>query len=153
MKQNPLFIDSTKIQGDSIKVQFELKNLLLYDGETLHLKLYEAPQKQLHERQMEYEDKFWTTKIFLRHKNQILFQYFIKKGDRVLFQSPVHQQLSCYVVESLWEPDFQESSLDQELEKHLQDSRAFHPYSLAKSASRMDDPKLSLGGLVKKWGF
>lgn len=101
---NPLFVDSTKFAGDGIRTQFELGKLILYDGEKAFAKVINLdghPQiVPLHENQ----PTVFSGSIYLRHQEEIRFQFFIKREDRILFRSSEYRGRAAYLISETWEP-------------------------------------------------
>lgn len=101
---NPLFVDSTKFAGDGIRTQFELSRLFLYEGERAIAKVVNLDGHSqivpLHENQ----SLSFSGSIYLRHQEEISFQFIIKKEDKELFHSAEYKGRATYLISETWEP-------------------------------------------------
>lgn len=101
---NPLFVDSTKFAGDGIRTQFELAGLILYEGEKVHAQVVNGNDHQqivpLHENQV----GIFSGSIYLKHQEEIRFQFIIKNEDKILFMSAERTGRATYLITENWEP-------------------------------------------------
>ena len=145
MKENPLFVDSTKTRGDNIKVNFELSNLLLRDDERLILKVIEEPQGRQHEVLMRSQDNLYTARLFLQHQNKIKFQFVVLKDDKVELVSPAFDDRAHYIIESLWDVARSKQLIfDKKSQTENKDHRVYQQFQ---------ENKTLLGNLIKQWGL
>lgn len=141
-KANPLFIDSTKMTGDSIGTQFELSRVALYEDEELFVlitnSLGEVTQMPLKiNADLNYQTKAW-----LRHQKSFSYQYVIeKKGTRFL-QSVSKQARAQYAIIDIWEPVLAEPG--------ALPARQAEP---AISPGNIPDHVKSVASLMEKFGF
>jgi|GEM_PF-2089890 len=103
-KSNPLFVDSTKVRGDLIASQIELRNAMIYDDEQLFV-LVTNHQGMTTRTQMKVLDyRSYDAKVHLNHQTHITFQFVIEKQGKILWLSAQHTGRAQYVVVEVWEP-------------------------------------------------
>jgi hypothetical protein len=145
MRENPLFIDSTKSRGDNIHVHFELNDVFLYEEEILLLKIVDEVQKRHHEIELKNHQGIYSAKVFLPHMNRIKYQYVVLKNSQVKFFSVVYEGIVNYVFEDSWRPAFLIPLLfDQPLTPSANDSNIYDQFK---------ENKNLLGNLIKHWGL
>lgn len=104
-KSNPLFVDSTKLQGDAIGSQFELTKVLIYDDEALavivtnHLGSSQRVLMKFNENVGHYE-----ARALLNHQKSITYQFVIERSGRRILQSAPKQTRAQYAILEEWEP-------------------------------------------------
>lgn len=145
MKENPLFVDSTKTRGDNINITFEVQDILLRDGEFLLLKVIEDPQGRQHEIPLRFKDGIWSGKTFLQHKNKIRYQFVVLSEKQILFASPIYEGSVNYLIEARWE-------LERPL-KLLFDKIKTPEARQEKVYEQFQENKTLLGNLIKQWGL
>lgn len=103
-KANPLFVDSTKLQGDCIGTQFELNNILVYDDEVLAV-LVRNHQDKTVRKIMEYSDgSTFEARVLLSHQKPITYQFVVEKDGKVTYQSEAYSGRAQYAIISDWQP-------------------------------------------------
>ncbi len=144
MRENPLFVDSTKTRGDNINACFELKNLVIRENERIILKIVEDPQNRQHEIQMRSKDELWMTRVFLQHKNKIKFQFVVINETKTVVCSPIYDNLVNYLIETDWEHSTNMNLLFNKKEASEQQSKGYQDFQ---------ENKTILGNLIKQWGL
>ncbi len=145
-KNNPLFVDSTKLPGDLIPCHVELKKILLLDGEHLSLHLLNH-EGQLIKKEMEpSEQNCFETRLHLNHQTQIHYQFVIEDENKEeIFKSQVYTERAQYALVEDWEPCADKPSLP------TMNSPKTEP-TLSGSTWRRE-PTPSYRELMEKWGF
>ena len=145
MKHNPLFVDSTKVHGDSVPTIFELYRIFLYEGEKVYLYVEES-NGNFHREVLKFNEKnqCWSTYLYLAHQTRVRFQYIIKNNDEVVFKSQQYSDLAKYNLETQWSP-----CLDVELLEPKKDT--FKPKRKEFVANGYSSSHLEK--IIKKWGF
>ncbi len=142
-KSNPLFVDSTKMTGDSIGTQFELSAVGLYEDEELFVlitnQLGEVTQMPLKLN----GDGNYQTKAWLRHQKSFTYQYVIEKSGQRFLQSVPKQARAQYAILDKWDPVLAEPGAIPAREVEL---------ATAAPANIPDHVK-SVASLIEKFGF
>lgn len=142
-KANPLFIDSTKMTGDSIGTQFELSGVAIYEDEELFVlitnSLGEVTQMPLHIN----GDFNYQTKAWLRHQKSFTYQYVIDKGGQRFLQSVAKQARAQYAILDSWEPVLAEPGALPAREAE----------TAAPSPANIPEHVKSVASLMEKFGF
>lgn len=163
MKNNPLFVDSTKFHGDVICTQIELKNVILHDGEALFVMITNhkdvsrrLPMKSLDERTYE-------ARIHLNHQTPVTYRYVIEKDGERVFQSANMKARAQYALIDLWEPNFEETQEEEiliaaavEAVPMNTESPAEAPVSVpaeTRPVSRVRETSMNVRDIIEKWGF
>ncbi len=103
-KANPLFIDSTKMTGDSIGTQFELSGVGLYEDEEIFVLITNALGEVTQMPLKMNADCNYQTKAWLRHQKSFYYQYVIEKNGQRFLQSVAKQARAQYAILDKWEP-------------------------------------------------
>jgi hypothetical protein len=103
-KRNPLFVDSTVLHGDRIGTQIELKNIFLYDNETVFVvvtlkegETQRVPMKVLN-------DTTYQARVWMGHQKTVSLRFVIEKKGREVLQSATYQSRAKYAIIENWEP-------------------------------------------------
>lgn len=141
-KANPLFIDSTKMTGDSIGTQFEVSRVAVYENETLVVlitnHLNEVTRTPLNiNADLEYQTRVW-----LGHQKTFTYQFAIEKGGQRILQSVPKKARAQYAILEKWEPVLAEPDAVVEAEAGMTDLQTTIPEH-AKTVAR----------LIEKFGF
>lgn len=110
-KTNPLFVDSTKMTGDSIGTQIELSRIALYEGEVLkvivtdHMSEVTSMEMNLNE-ELNYQARVW-----MRHQKSFTYQFVIEKDQRRILQSAPKQVRAKYAILDQWTPVLAEENI------------------------------------------
>lgn len=104
MKNNPLFVDSTKFHGDLISTNIELRKVILFDEESLFVvvKNHQGVTRKL---PMKLNEDFnFEARIHLNHQTAVTFQFLIEKGGQRVFSSPIRDSRAQYALIEEWRP-------------------------------------------------
>jgi hypothetical protein len=143
-KANPLFIDSTKMIGDSIGTQFEVSKIALYEGEGLFVLITNHLGTVTRMPMVLNEELNYQTKVWLAHQKQFSYQFVIEKDGQRILQSAPQKNRAKYAILEKWEPVLAEEHADPG-----------EPCELSVSEMQTNIPELSksLAGLIDKFGF
>lgn len=148
-KNNPLFVDSTKIQGDTICTQIELKRVLLYDGETAHLRV-EEPDGQVQVIDLESDENFsCRNRIWLHHQDKITYQFYIQKEGKTILSGEEQLTKASYFLSELWDPNL---GFGHQRKLDADDSAVDIPINDDGRSIFVRDPA-EVGALIDKWGL
>lgn len=147
-KANPLFVDSTKLPGDSIGTQFELSRVLLYDEESLLVLITNQLGEVTSMPMTLNEEDVYQTRVWLRHQKSFTYQFVIEKGGQRVLQSVPKQARAQYAILERWEPVLAEPGAVVHLEPEPVD-RAPE----AASPTRIPEHARSVASLIEKFRF
>lgn len=104
-KVNPLFTDSTLLQGDSIGTQIELNDIMTFDGENLYFVIVK-PDGQETYMPMEKVEETGFFEVFVRlvHQKPVSFYFGIEKDGELLLKTETQQRIARYALIENWEP-------------------------------------------------
>ena len=120
-KMNPLFVDSTKFQGDLIATQFELKNLVVYDTEALYVVVTNEKGIAMRMQMKPMEKDGYEARVHLNLQTPITYQFIIEsEGKRILQSVPEKTRVQYAIVED-WRPVLADPTQIFEMES-LQDA-------------------------------
>ena len=141
-KNNPLFVDSTRLHGDRIGSQIELKDILIYEDEiilvvvTNHLgEVDRVPMKMT-------DDFNFQARVWLGHQKTIHFKFVIEKNGRPILQSAHHQARAQYLITESWIPVLVEEGAPEETQPTPQSNNPIPAGYTSTVAS-----------LIEKWGL
>ena len=154
-KSNPLFVDSTKFQGDLIVTHIELKDVLIYEEEMLSVIV---TNHQGITRTMEMtvvEGRSFEARIHLNHQTAFTYQFVIEKGGARVYQSLIFEGRASYSVVQKWNPVLEDPAKDLPPTVEVVDAAA------TTSEEEDVDPSLAwaresskeVKSLIDKWGF
>lgn len=103
-KSNPLFVDSTKMTGDSIGTQIELSRVALYEDEILKVIVTNHLNEVICEQMNLNEEMNYQTRVWMRHQKSFTYQFVIEKGDTRVLQSAPKQVRARYAILDQWTP-------------------------------------------------
>jgi hypothetical protein len=115
MKSNPLFIDSTKFHGDLISTQFELRRILVYEGETIFVVISRDQGDSRRFPMKLMDDGSYSARMHLNHQTLITYRFEIEIEGKVIFSSASYRARVQYAIVNDWEPS-QESSKELPVE-------------------------------------
>ena len=154
-KGNPLFVDSTKLQTDSIGVHIELSHLFLHEDESAFIKVTNE-KGQVNRTALNYsmQDHLAQGQLWLFHQQKIKYQFYILKGEEILFTTDVIESRASYILQHKWEPCFKVSSK----EKVQKASENKKPKTKIKTQTKNANESVSKGvervsSIMAKWGF
>lgn len=143
-KANPLFIDSTKMVGDSIGTQFEVSRIALYEDEAL-LVLITNHLGTVTRMPMVLNDELnYQTRVWLAHQKTFTYQFVIEKNGQRFLQSAPQKNRAKYAILERWEPVLAEQDADPGVPCEL---------SLSQMQTNIPELSKSLAGLIDKFGF
>lgn len=104
-KLNPLFVDSTKDNSDSVGMDIELSALLLREGESVYFCVRNHKGLNV-EKEME-ESAFgeFICQMWLNHQQEMESYFAIKKENKVVAVSPRYKIRGSYFFKKHWEED------------------------------------------------
>ncbi|MCO5113292.1 MAG: hypothetical protein M9899_03860 [Bdellovibrionaceae bacterium] len=147
-KDNPLFQDSTISTGTNIRTQFELGKVFLYEGESVCLLLKDGKeQRVLGMRCIDAKTGTYTCSHWLKHRQEITYQFAIKNKEGVVFQSPIQKGLAMYTLLEVWEPCLDE---DQVVMADLCETLI---EDVQEEVEASGEPEDVIGNLIDKWGL
>ncbi len=141
-KANPLFIDSTKMTGDSIGTQFELSAVCLYEDEELFVFITNQTGEVTQMPLKMNADLNFQTKAWLRHQKSFSYQYVIEKGGQRFLQSVSRQARAQYAILDVWEPVLADP-----------DAMPAREAEIASEPANIPDHVKSVASLIEKFGF
>lgn len=144
-KANPLFIDSTKLHGDSIGTQIELSRVLLYEGEDLAVLITNHLGEVRQVTMTINEDLNYQTKVWLNHQKTFSYQFVINQGDKRFLQSVEKKARAQYAIVERWQPVLAEPGAEV-LPKEVAER-------VALSGTNIPDHVKSVASLIDKFGF
>lgn len=103
-KANPLFIDSTKMTGDLIGTLIELKDVILYDEETLHVLITNHLGQISHQPMALNEDLNYQSRVWLNHQKNFTYQFVVAKGENRFLESVPKQARAQHAIVDEWVP-------------------------------------------------
>lgn len=104
MKNNPLFVDSTKFHGDLISTNIELRKVILYDEELLFVvvKNHQGVTRKL---PMKLNEDFnFEARIHLNHQTPVTYQFVVEKDEHRVYSSPIRDSRAQYALIEEWRP-------------------------------------------------
>lgn len=147
-KDNPLFQDSTISTGTNIRTQFELGKVFLYDGEMLFMLLKDSKEQRIYNMKcIEAKTGTYSCSEWLKHRQEISYQFVIKNKDGVVYQSLIKMGLAMYTLLETWEPCLDE---DQVIMAEFSDDIAESTEEVVEASSEPEDV---IGNLIDKWGL
>lgn len=103
-KNNPLFTDSTVLQGDPIGTQIELNRVCLLEGESLYLVLMKSDGQEAYLPMEQVGDTSFEVFVRLVHQRQARFYFGIEKSGELLMKSEVYERVARHALLEDWEP-------------------------------------------------
>lgn len=101
---NPLFVDSTRMNGDSIATQVELNCIAPYLGEAVFIKVIDRlGLEQLIELERRSDTQVGGC-VLLKHMQEITYQFVVARNGRPLFMSVPKTIRASYLLEEEWKP-------------------------------------------------
>lgn len=150
-KVNPLFQDSTVSSGTNIRTQFELKKVFLKDDEKMFLSLFDQQEKKYIELKcLDSKTGTYSCSAWLKHKQEIGYQFFIKSKSEVLAVSDFKKGIAMYTLLEVWEPQ-----TDATLLKDMSIKVASSPESAFIEEADGPNPTGEdfIENLIEKWGL
>ena len=132
-KSNPLFVDTTKFNGDALFTQIELNEIPVYVGEEVTLKVTDkagVEQAVTLERKVDYQ---CVGQVFLTYRQEVTYHFEVSRNGQVLYESEPKKIEASYLIQDVWKPlPLKESNepLNQSLEIEAQDASEIYDESL-----------------------
>lgn len=111
-KSNPLFVDSTKLRGDLIGSQIELRNCMIYDDEQLFAVVTNHQGLTTRTAMKVLDYRSYDAKVHLSHQTHFTFQFVIEKNGQIEWVSAQHTARAQYAVVEMWEPLMDPSAIE-----------------------------------------
>ena len=143
-KANPLFIDSTKMVGDSIGTQFEVSKIALYEDEALFVLITNHLGTVTRMPMVLNEELNYQTKVWLAHQKTFSYQFVIEKNGERILQSALQKNRAKYAILEKWVPVLAEAHADPGVPCEL---------SVPEMQSNIPELSKSLASLIDKFGF
>lgn len=103
-RTNPLFVDSTKLHGETITTQIELDGVLLRDGEKVFAKV-ETRTGEVNVLPLSpVNERLYSGGTWLKHQEEITLQFFISHNQVVILSSKPKRVRVSYVICESWQP-------------------------------------------------
>ncbi len=150
-KINPLFQDSTISNGSNIRTQFELKKVFPMEDEKVFLSLIEKQEKKYIEMKcIDIKTGTYACSVWLKHKQEIGYQFFLKKEDQIISASESQKGIAMYTLLETWNP-IEDLTLIEQVKNEVQGSpeNAFVEEASGSSISSED----IIENLIEKWGL
>lgn len=125
MKRNPLFIDSTKFQGDNIITIVELDGVPTENGDSLFIKIKQEGGEDQVFHLTPGEDTQWKCQLNLPHMKEIKYYFFIIRDNKIIDQTPHKTSISSYFIHEMWTSQ-KESSQTKEITSFDRALSQFH---------------------------
>ena len=103
-KSNPLFVDSTKMTGDSIGTQIELSGIALYEDESVLVMITNHLGEVRQVSMTLNEDLCYQTRVWLSHQKSFTYQFVVAKGEQRVLESVPKRARAQYAILDVWEP-------------------------------------------------
>ena len=115
MKNNPLFVDSTKFRGETIIAEIEVCGVELLPEESLYTKVtLHTDQAYAVKLEPKLKGRF-SGRMRLSYQEELLFQHIILRGDQTVAETPPKRFKVNYTIQDRWErkkPDVTENTED-----------------------------------------
>lgn len=109
-KMNPLFVDSTRLQGDVIGTHVELSNIILFDDENLYLVLIQEDGQEVYYSMQAEESNtsdlptVYQAHLQLKHQSEMKAYFGIEKNGELLLRSNCEDKTAVYLWTETWTP-------------------------------------------------
>lgn len=160
-KGNPLFVDSTKLQSDTIGTQIELQNIFLREGEEVFVKITNN-KGQVHRAKLKYlaEDFLCHGQVWLNHQQKMMAQFYIEKDGQILYNSDIFSSRATYMLQFDWQACFEfvkkVKPRDKFSKPKTNQSKKTIPSNLKSRFSINESVSKGVervGDMMSKWGF
>ncbi len=141
-KSNPLFVDSTKLSGDSIGTQIELGQIGLYEGEELYVLITNHLGEVRHVTMNLNSELTYQTRVWLNHQKTFAYQFVIQKDGKRILQSVEKKARAQYAIVDRWEPVLAEPNPIE-----------VEPQQAVETNTNIPDHVKSVASLIEKFGF
>jgi len=166
-KANPLFMDSTLHQGDSIGTQSELGGVVLLEGEAIYLVLMNEDNEEICMPMKPTGDFEFEVFVRLVHQKKVSFYFGIAKDGELLYRSETYDRIAMYALLEIWNPIPKLQSLEPKNPEPIQGAVVSERMPTIESRFSnetltlptktapvlMADEVLNITSLLNKWGF
>jgi len=98
-KANPLFVDSTKMSGDTVATKVELRGITPFDGELIQVKVTERSGDQQSVDLERKDDTLVTGYIILHHQQEFVYEFTVSRMGEILHKTEPKSIRAFYVLE------------------------------------------------------
>jgi hypothetical protein len=103
-KSNPLFVDTTKFNGDALFTQVELNEIPDYVGAEVSIHVVDKngnEQTMLLERVSQSQ---CAGKVFLTYRQEISYTFIVTRNEEAIFSSKTKTTEASYLIQETWHP-------------------------------------------------
>lgn len=143
-KANPLFIDSTKMVGDSIGTQFEVSRVALYDDEALFVLITNDVGAVTRQKMNLNDELNYQARVWLGHQKSFTYQFALEKNEQRILQSAPKKARVKYAILEKWEPVLADEHADQGAPPEV---------SVDQMQANIPEMTKSVASLIDKFGF
>ncbi len=108
MKKNPLFIDSTKFQGDTIVTVVEISNVPMQSGDSLFVKTKQEGEEEQVTHLVPHDDGYWRSQLHLLHQQPLRYHFFLIRDNRIVETTAQKSCMASYLLQERW-PDSEDN--------------------------------------------
>lgn len=101
-KTNPLFVDSTKFQGDTINSEIEVRGVSDDILGTLEMKIFRQSGEEVRLALEPQGQKFRKGSLFLEHREAISYQFLIHHEGVVTHSTELKSIEATYFIQDTW---------------------------------------------------
>lgn len=104
MKKNPLFVDSTKFQGDTIITLVELSGAPTEAGDSLFIKACQEGQEEqiVHMTPSDEPQCQYHCQLHLLHQSPVRYHFFIIRDNRIAHETNQRVTFASYFIQDEW---------------------------------------------------
>lgn len=149
VKNNPLFVDSTKFHGDLIATQIELRNILIYDDESVHVVVtnHQGDTKRIPMKPI--DERSYEAKVHLNHQTLVSYRFVIEKSGKNFMYSGSFKCRARYAIIEYWEPS---QEAPEEIPAEPITGAALNTAGHLNSTWPREQA-MGIRNLIDKWGF
>jgi hypothetical protein len=121
-KSNPLFVDTTRFNGDALFTQVELNNIPEYVGANVFIRVIDKSGTEQIVKLGRTSQTQCTGKVFLTYRQEISYSFFVSRGDEPLFKSQMKTAEASYLIQATWHPISLKPDFDRDAEEPVGES-------------------------------
>ncbi|MDC0980141.1 hypothetical protein OAQ84_00250 [Bdellovibrionales bacterium] len=145
-RSNPLFVDSTKSNGDGVGTQIELTGLVLREDERASCLLTDSKGRERYILLKDEGEGRFSGQTWLNHQEEITLRFIVEgEGGGSVIESPLIKREASYALVEAWSPE--EKSKKCRLAQPEVSQGGRHLISEGPLVSE------KLGELISKWGL
>lgn len=95
--KNPLFVDSTRLRGEMILADLEVRDVELLEGETLHTKVILNDGRSYLVELNQSQPKCYRGSLRLAYQENVSFQHLIMKAEDIIAQTQEEKMAVNYI--------------------------------------------------------